>query len=84
MYYVGESQRKANKRLIKHIKNFVFNNDFNNDLDKARGNLDTQSEISFHLIFSCHNIWEEILEIYIFDIWNIFLIKNIDVTSVRR
>jgi len=73
VYYIGESQRIANKRLTEHVKKIV---NFNNDLDKAIGNLDRQSEIGIHFNCSFHNLRKD-LKIFILD-------KNINVTSVRK
>ena len=73
IYYIGESQKIANKRLFEHIKNIL---NFNHDLDRAICNLDKQSEVAIHFNCSPHTLIQD-LEIYILD-------KNIDVASCRK
>ncbi len=63
IYYIGESERSAEKRLSEHIKdtqNFKYN------LTKALENYDKQSEVAIHFNRSFHNFKED-FEIYILD-----------------
>jgi len=63
IYYIGESERSAEKRLSEHIKdtqNFKYN------LTKALENYDKQSEFAIHFNRSFH-IFKEDFEIYILD-----------------
>ena len=73
MYYIGESQRTAKKRLYEHVKKIVL---FKNDLAKAIGNLDKESELAIHFNCSFHNLNED-FEVYILN-------KDIDITSKRK